>query len=108
MIDHVNAVALAVRDVKKCAEFYRDKIGFKLEVLEGDFAYLVIGAKGLPGGRSCFPGWLRSGDFRESCSTRRRDGSPKLLRGLCRRHGSVVRGVKGQRSPVRDASNQPA
>ena len=49
MIDHVNAVALAVRDVKRCAEFYRDKIGFKLEVLEDDFAYLAIGAKGLPG-----------------------------------------------------------
>ena len=49
MINHVNAVALAVRDVKKCAEFYRDKIGFKLEVLEDDFAYLAIGAKGLPG-----------------------------------------------------------
>ena len=49
MIDHVNAVALAVRDVKKCAEFYRDKIGFKLEVLEDDFAYLAIGAKGLLG-----------------------------------------------------------
>ena len=49
MIDHVNAVALAVHDVKKCAEFYRDKIGFKLEVLEEDFAYLVIGPKGLPG-----------------------------------------------------------
>ncbi len=49
MIDHVNAVALAVRDVKKCAEFYRDKVGFKLEVLETDFAYLKIGDKGLAG-----------------------------------------------------------
>jgi len=49
MIDHANAVVLAVRDVKKCAEFYRDKIGFKLEVLEDDFAYLAVGQKGLPG-----------------------------------------------------------
>ena len=49
MIDNANAVVLAVRDVKKCAEFYRDKIGFKLEVLEDDFAYLAIRQKGLPG-----------------------------------------------------------
>jgi catechol 2,3-dioxygenase-like lactoylglutathione lyase family enzyme len=49
MIDHLNAFALAVRDIKKCAEFYRDKLGFQLEVLENDFAYLTIGEKGGPG-----------------------------------------------------------
>lgn len=49
MIDHLNAFALAVRDVKKCAEFYRDKLGFQLTVLENDFAYLTIGQKPGPG-----------------------------------------------------------
>jgi catechol 2,3-dioxygenase-like lactoylglutathione lyase family enzyme len=49
MIDHLNAFALAVRDVKKCAEFYRDKLGFKLKVLENDFAYLTISEKPGPG-----------------------------------------------------------
>jgi len=49
MIDHVNAFALAVRDVKKCAEFYRDNLGFDLKVMENDFAYLMIGEKGGPG-----------------------------------------------------------
>ena len=49
MIDHVNAFALTVRDVKGCAEFYRDKLGFQLEVLEDEFAYLKIGEKGGPG-----------------------------------------------------------
>ncbi len=49
MIDHVNAFALTVRDVKGCAEFYRDKLGFQLQVLEDDFAYLKIGEKGEPG-----------------------------------------------------------
>ena len=49
MIDHVNAYALVVRDVRKCAEFYRDKIGFQLKELSDDFAYLAPGAKGGPG-----------------------------------------------------------
>lgn len=49
MLDHVNAYALIVRDVKKCAEFYRDKLGFKLQELQDDFAYLKIGEKGVPG-----------------------------------------------------------
>jgi catechol 2,3-dioxygenase-like lactoylglutathione lyase family enzyme len=40
MIDHVNAYALTVRDVRKCAEFYRDKIGLKLVELQDGFAYL--------------------------------------------------------------------
>jgi catechol 2,3-dioxygenase-like lactoylglutathione lyase family enzyme len=43
MIDHVNAYALTVRDVKKCAEFYRDKLGFRLQELQDGFAYLKFG-----------------------------------------------------------------
>jgi catechol 2,3-dioxygenase-like lactoylglutathione lyase family enzyme len=46
MIDHINAIVLAVRDVEKCALFYRDKLTFNLEQLERDEAYLTIG----PGG----------------------------------------------------------
>jgi catechol 2,3-dioxygenase-like lactoylglutathione lyase family enzyme len=34
MIDHVNAYALAIRDVNRCAEFYRDKLGFRPKDLE--------------------------------------------------------------------------
>jgi catechol 2,3-dioxygenase-like lactoylglutathione lyase family enzyme len=48
MIDHVNAIALTVRDVKKCAEFYRDKLGLKLLALSDDDAYLSFGQKGAP------------------------------------------------------------
>jgi catechol 2,3-dioxygenase-like lactoylglutathione lyase family enzyme len=48
MIDHVNAVALTVRDVKKCAEFYRDKIGFKVAMMNDEEAYLSLGQKGAP------------------------------------------------------------
>ncbi len=33
MIDHLNADALTVRDVKKYAGFYRDKVGLKLQEL---------------------------------------------------------------------------
>jgi lactoylglutathione lyase len=46
MIDHINAVVLAVRDVEKCALFYRDKLGFNLDQLERDEAYLSIGSGG--------------------------------------------------------------
>lgn len=46
MIDHVNALVLPVKDVQKCAEFYRDKVGFTLDQLDPDEAYLTIGAKG--------------------------------------------------------------
>ena len=49
MIDHVNAYALAVRDLEKSVSFYRDKLGFKLENKEPDFAYLVFGSRGHPG-----------------------------------------------------------
>lgn len=48
-IDHLNACALTVRDVKKCAEFYRDKLGLKLQQLSNDFAYLKFGDQGSPG-----------------------------------------------------------
>ena len=48
-IDHLNAYALSVRDVKQCAEFYRDKIGMDLKELSDEFAYLTFGSKGTPG-----------------------------------------------------------
>jgi catechol 2,3-dioxygenase-like lactoylglutathione lyase family enzyme len=48
MIDHVNAIALTVRDVKKCAEFYRDKVGFKVQMMNDAEAYLSMGQKGAP------------------------------------------------------------
>lgn len=46
MIDHLNAYALTVRDVKRCAEFYRDQLGLKLQESSADFAYLTFGQKG--------------------------------------------------------------
>lgn len=46
MIDHVNALVIPVKDVEKCALFYRDKLGFSLEQLENDEAYLTIGQAG--------------------------------------------------------------
>jgi lactoylglutathione lyase len=46
MIDHVNALVFAVRDVEKCALFYRDKLGFSLDQLEQDEAYLTLGSRG--------------------------------------------------------------
>jgi lactoylglutathione lyase len=44
MIDHINAIVFAVRDVEKCARFYRDKLGFSLDQLEEDEAYLTMGS----------------------------------------------------------------
>ncbi len=46
MIDHINAIVFAVRDVEKCAVFYRDKLGFSLDQLEQDEAYLTLGSSG--------------------------------------------------------------
>jgi lactoylglutathione lyase len=46
MIDHINALVFPVRDVKGCASFYRDKLGFNLDQLEDEEAYLTIGGKG--------------------------------------------------------------
>ncbi len=37
---------LPVRDVKTCALFYRDKLGFNLDQFENEEAYLTIGPKG--------------------------------------------------------------
>jgi lactoylglutathione lyase len=48
MIDHVNAIALTVRDVKTCAEFYRDKVGLKVNQMNDEEAYLTFGQKGAP------------------------------------------------------------
>ena len=48
MIDHLNAVVLAVRDVKGCAHFYRDKLGLRLDELHEEEAYLSFGP-GAPG-----------------------------------------------------------
>ncbi len=49
MIDHVNAYALAVSDVKKCAGFYRAELGSELKEPQDDFAYLAFGPKGTAG-----------------------------------------------------------
>jgi lactoylglutathione lyase len=48
MIDHVNAIALTVRDVRACAEFYRDKLGMKVHGISDDDAYLSFAQKGAP------------------------------------------------------------
>src|SRR5580658_5680165 len=45
MIDHVNALVLPVRDVENCATFYRDKLGFKLNEINDEAAFLAIGDK---------------------------------------------------------------
>jgi lactoylglutathione lyase len=45
MIDHVNAVVLPVRDVEKCAAFYRDKLGFKLNNKDDESAFFSIDGK---------------------------------------------------------------
>lgn len=49
MIDHINAFAIVVDDVRKCAEFYRDKLGFKEMELSDDFAYLKFSEAPGPG-----------------------------------------------------------
>jgi len=38
-----------VRDFEKRVSFYRDKMGFKLENEEADFAYFTFGTQGGPG-----------------------------------------------------------
>lgn len=48
MIEHINALVLPVYDVKKCALFYRDSLGFDLDQLESDEAYLTTGVEGGP------------------------------------------------------------
>lgn len=49
MIDHINAFALVVDDVRKCAEFYREKLGFKEMELSDDFAYFKFSDAPGPG-----------------------------------------------------------
>jgi lactoylglutathione lyase len=49
MIDHVNALVLPVRDVQKCAAFYRDKLGFTLMDSHPMDAFLRVGEKGAKG-----------------------------------------------------------
>ena len=49
MIDHTNAYVLIVHDVKQCAEFYRDKLGFQLREIDSNFSYLTFGPKGSAG-----------------------------------------------------------
>ncbi len=46
MINRINAIVLVVSDVEKCALFYRDKLGFNLDQLERDEAYLTVGSGG--------------------------------------------------------------
>ncbi len=58
MIDRVNALVLVVRDVESCALFYRDKLGFHLDQLERDEAYLTSGramASSLPSNHWTWP-----------------------------------------------------
>lgn len=45
----MNAYALIVREVRRCAEFYRDTLGFKVMELTDVFAYLTFGPKGSAG-----------------------------------------------------------
>ena len=49
VIDHLNAYALAVQDVRKCAEFYRDTLGLTLKELDDEFAYLTFRDMAKPG-----------------------------------------------------------
>ena len=49
MIDHVNAYVLAVRDLEKCVEFYRDKLGLVLKDKDSDFAYFTFSGQTGPG-----------------------------------------------------------
>jgi lactoylglutathione lyase len=45
MIDHVNAVVLPVRDLKQCAAFYREKLGFGLNFEDAHSAFFSIDGK---------------------------------------------------------------
>lgn len=49
MIDHFNAYAIPVRDLDRCVEFYRDKVGLKLKNKEADIAYFVFDKQDKPG-----------------------------------------------------------
>jgi len=45
MIDHLNAVVLPVRDLEKCASFYKEKLGFKLKNKDDSSAFFGLGDK---------------------------------------------------------------
>ncbi|MCI4372621.1 MAG: VOC family protein [Thermoplasmata archaeon] len=45
MIDHVNAVVLPVRDLEKCAAFYRDTLGFAVNFQDAESAFFSIDGK---------------------------------------------------------------
>ena len=49
MIDHLNAHVLSVKDLERCIDFYRDKMGFTLKDKTDDFAYFVFDKKGSAG-----------------------------------------------------------
>ena len=49
MIDHLNAYALVVQDVRRCADFYEKKVGLTLKELQDDFAYLTFPDMAKPG-----------------------------------------------------------
>ncbi len=49
VIDHLNAYALAVQDVRKCAEFYQKRVGLELQDLQDDFASLTFPNMAKPG-----------------------------------------------------------
>lgn len=49
MIDHQNAYALMVQDVKRCAEFYREKLGLEQKELSENFAYFTFSKTKGPG-----------------------------------------------------------
>lgn len=49
MVDHVDAFALVVDDVRECARFYREKLGFVQRELSDDFAYFSFSDAPGPG-----------------------------------------------------------
>lgn len=48
MIDRIDAIVLPVKDVEACAAFYRDKLGFRLDEIHEEEAYLSLGKPGTP------------------------------------------------------------
>ena len=48
MIERINAIVIPVSDVKGCALFYRDKLGFRLPDLQEEEAYLSVGEGNSP------------------------------------------------------------
>jgi catechol 2,3-dioxygenase-like lactoylglutathione lyase family enzyme len=46
VIERINAIVVPVRDVRTCALFYSEKLGFTLDQLENQEAYLTLPGKG--------------------------------------------------------------